>query len=723
MLFVLQVAAGVVLAIVVLLLVLRWWFRRWVRRIAGRAMDAAACMDPRQARPARIQLQPATQAADAALSRAWGEWHALGLRELGDFEVRALDDGFVRGASAASPAVGLALWGHADADADDKGDEAPTPVRFALFALIERNRLLALSNDPDDTPLDTAGIRWAVDAHVTPAAALARLQQELEGHTPRAIDATLFRTVIERAWAARIDATLGKPPSRTAFDARIAQRPEPVPPETADQAWALTLQQWRDQVTEAVLDQFRRASAIDAVRWEALRDDVHVVHAHVDDDTVTGWLAETEADRMLVAQLVQQGLHGRELYEGLLARRAAGRQRERLGEVARPLAAAVYGPGPSGAPATSTAAGPSQDHAYVAEDANGNEVRGAVIARNTADARQQLEAMGLKNPRILLEPTPLGTPEPFMLEASFVADKARAVHRGIGESLLRALLGNAWLWLPPLLWAGWALWQGPPYGWGDWLGFIVAVTVVLAVAVLVLPMLLYHELQRARVYARWGSARTALALLRRLNLMRGINAEQLLAEELKIQAGSGDLPAALRRWAEREPHLPAEQYQLVRASIHDAAGDHAGMIAAQRAWRAACATPDMATVDLALSLARHGGPAGLDEAEALLGQVKEAELSEMVAGGYRFGQGLVAAARGSHARASQHYQAAQRQLAQFRHNPLMHGLLSEIGGYHALALRASGDEPGAQALWASVLPVLRAQPGPHPLLAAWGPER
>ena len=64
--------------------------------------------------------------------------------------------------------------------------------------------------------------------------------------------------------------------------------------------------------------------------------------------------------------------------------------------------------------------------------------------------------------------------------------------------------------------------------------------------------------------------------------------------------------------------------------------------------------------------------------------------------------------------------SAQRQLAQFGQNPLTQGRLSEIGGYHALALRNAGDIQGATAAWAGVLPVLRVQPGPHPLLRAWG---
>lgn len=721
MLLVLKVAAGVVLALLLLVLLLVWWFKRWVRRIAGRAMDAAACLDPHQTRPARIQLVPA--AADrvptAALAAAWDAWHRLGLQPLGDFEARPLDFPGVRAAAQAEPPLALALWAGDPEAAGDAGDATAAPGRsgFVLFALLERNRLLALTNDPDDTPLDTAGVRWIVEPGMHPAAALQRMARELHGQVSRPIDATLWRTVFERAWAARMDADIAQPPSRSAFDARLAARPEPVPPATADQAFELTLSHWRDQVSEAALDQFRRASRIDAVRWETLREDVHVVHEHLDDDTVIGWLADGEPERQLGAQLVQQGLHGTALYEGLDSRRPAALRREKLGSVSRPLPATIYGP-PAAAAAQMQPQAALRDHVYEAVDAQGATVHGAVMAHDSGDARRQLQAMGLDRARVLIDPVGVGVPEPYMLDPAFAAAKARAMSRGLAASVGVALLGNAWLWLPPLLWAGWSWWQGPPFGWGGWLSFVVAALALGALAVLVLPMVLYHELQRARLFARWGRARICLAGLRRLNLLRAITPDQLLAEELKIQSGSGQLRQALARWAQRLPHLPAHEYHLVRSTVHDAAGDHAGVIEAQRAWRDASPSKDMPSVDLALSLARYGGPAAIDEAEALLAGVKADDLSELARGGYCYAQGVLLAARGQPSAASHQYQLAQRQLATFRNNPLMHGLLSEIGGHHALALRATGDS-SAQALWDSVLPVLRAQPGPHPLLAAW----
>jgi hypothetical protein len=176
--------------------------------------------------------------------------------------------------------------------------------------------------------------------------------------------------------------------------------------------------------------------------------------------------------------------------------------------------------------------------------------------------------------------------------------------------------------------------------------------------------------------------------------------------------------AADRRvsWAHAFGPLPERtcrtSRRCTRSTLLYVAGDHAGMIEAQRAWRDASPSKD-----LALSLARYGGPAAIDEAEALLAAVKADELSELARGGYCYAQGVLLAARGQPAAASHQYQ-----LAVSLNNPLIHGMLSEIGGHHALALRATGAA-GAQALWDSVLPVLRAQRGPHPLLATWADGR
>jgi hypothetical protein len=735
MMLVLKVILGVLIALLLLLYVGRWWVKRWFRNKVGQTMAAVACIDPRYQQPARITLSAvdAQERLGPVAEAAWAQCHALGFRALGDWHVDAGGLSRLRAAAHKVIGIGLALrW------SDEANDDSAGPARFAVLALTDNNRLLAISNDPDETALDVTGIRWRIDPAATPSSALALLSAEVAGQTLRAFDAPLFRAAYERAFAARSDHALASVPQRADFDARLATLPQTVDAATAERAWQMTLTQWHERVAEAALDQFRRGATIDLVRWERIKDKLHVVHATTPDASIRDWLVDDEREGTLAAQLIAQGLHGPALYDALVARLPAHRRQARLGNVTRPLAAVVYGPAedidvssdlstdmPSAAPPAAAPAAPraasavAQDHAYVARDAAGREVSGSIVASSSGDAKRQLEKLGLDSPRVLLEPLSIGAPEPYMLDPEFNAAKARAVTRGLGMALLVALGGNAWLWLPPLLWVGWSLYSGPPYGWGDWLGFGVAGLAVVALLVLILPMILYHELLRARMQARWRQARFCLFLLRRLNLMKALNADQLLVEELKIDAGAGDADGALARWAEREPHLPRDQYLLALASIYDAAGDHVGMIAAQRELRVASAAPDMPTVDLAMSLARHGGNAGADEAEALLATMQVQDLSELVAGGYQFARGLVAAAREQHAVASRHFQSAQQQLMQYRNNPMMHGLLSEIGGHHALALRSGGDAQGASALWTTVAPVLHAAASTQYLVQRW----
>jgi hypothetical protein len=704
-----QVLAAIVAAVVVLAWLARWWFRRWLRRKVGQAMSAAALLDPRASLPARIALRPAAQdELPEALRAAWANWHGLGFRPLGDFAVEALDDVIVRGAVLAEARLGLALR----APAGDDGAGAT----YVLFALTEGNRLIARSSDADDAPMETAGVQWRVDAGAAPQDAVAALSAEVRGLALQAIDPALFKVVYERAWAARRDATLASPPSRAAFEARVAARGAAAPVDAVERAFAMTLAQWDAQVTEAALDQFRRSSRIDAVRWESLRDAVHVVHRHTHDDTVRALLVDDDADGLLADQLVAQGLHGPALYAALAARLPAARRRERLGEVTRPLPAAIYGPTaqPANAPAR------LREFSYAAEDAGGRTVHGAVFADGSGDAKRQLEAMGLAHPRIVIEPVDLGPPEPYMLEPEFLASKARAAQRSLWASLGFALLGNAWIWAPPALWAAWSLWQGPPYGWGDWTSFVLAAIAAVVVGWFILPMVLYNELQRARTHGRWTQARVCIALLRVFNAGSALSPDTLLAESLKVQAGSGGLDGALARWAQREPDLSREQYLQTRVAIFDAAGDHAGMIAAQRALHALDPAAELPAVDLAMGLARFGDTKDLEEAEGLLAAIRVQDLSELAIAGHLFARGVAAWRRDQPAAASHHLQQAQRQLAQFQHVPLVHGMLAEIGGYHALALRAAGDATAAQALWASVAPLLRVHHSTRGLRQAWG---
>jgi hypothetical protein len=517
--------------------------------------------------------------------------------------------------------------------------------------------------------------------------------------------------VYERAHARRMDALLAMPPARAAIEARAASlRPQPGEAQLA-LALELSTGQWQQQVSEAVLDTYRRASRIDAVRWERIGQQLHVVHDRLSAEDIRGLLVDDASGEQLYAQLVQQGLSPSVLYCMLAERLPAGQGRRRLWQVEAPIRATVYGPDDDAAPQALAAA-----HIYQARDAEGALVSGAVVARGSQEAKQQLAAMGLDDGKLLMESTPLGELPDVMLDPKLAAAAARAAREGPGMALLRSFVGNVWLWAPPLLLTVWSLREGSPFGIGDYLVFGYAALAAAALLVLVLPMLLYNQLLQARMHARWRTARFCLALLARLNLLGAIKPYQLLSERCKILAGEGRVAPALLLWQTEEAHLTAEQYQTGLVQIHDAAGDHARMIEAQRAVIAQ-GGQELAKIDLAMALARHTDR--MDEAEALIAGFEPQGLSELALAGFSYVRGLVAAARDQHAVAIRHYEQAVAQVRQFQNNPLVLGMIAEINGYTALALRAAGDQRRADALWQQVRPLLGLHRGCAGLIARY----
>lgn len=694
-----KIVLAVLLAFAVLAGLLRWWIKRWLRRRFGNYAAAAALCDARFQRPARIELQ--RQAADTlepALEALWSRCQALGFRPLADFSTEDGDLAQLRAGVHSELAVAVAVT------------DGASGAHFSLFALDAEQRLSALGDGPGES-LSRGTLDWQVEPALTPEDAWERLQAQLAGRSLRAIDLRLFALAYERAHARRMDALLARPPERAAIErAAAAIRPRPDEAQVA-LALELSIGQWQQQVVDAVLDTYRRASRLDAVRWERIGSRLHVVHDRLRPEDVRGMLVEDAGGEQLYTQLLAQGVSMSRLYELLAERLPAGQGRRRLWQVDAPIRATIYGPDEEAAaqPLAGT-------HVYEARDASGAPVGGAVVARGSREAKQQLAAMGLEDGKLLLESTPLGELPDLMLDPKLAAAAARAAREGLGMALLRALKGNAWLWLPPLLLVGWSAYEGGPYGTGDYLGFGYALLAVAALLVLILPMVLYNQLLQARMHARWRTARFCLSALTRLNLLGGITANQLLSERCKILAGEGRSADALALWQAEEAHLSPEQYQAGLVMIHDASGDHPRMIEAQRAV-IAHGGQELARIDLAMALARHTDQ--VDEAEALIAGFDPQGLSELALAGFSYVRGLVAAARGQHDTAIRHYEQAARQARQFQSNPLVLGMIAEITGYTALALRAAGDRARADTLWQQVRPLLGLHRGCERLIARY----
>lgn len=701
MLLFLKIVLAVVLVLVVGAVLAFWAFKRWLRRKVGDVAGAFSVIDPRYNQPARLQLQRAPIELDeleSAFRAGWEQLHALGFRPLADFAAREDSPEALRAAVLSDTPIAAALgqWGDA--------------VHLTLFAFAEDQRLEALGDGPGES-LHEGTLHWEVVPGIDAAAALERLRAAVAGRALRPIDAPLFRQLFERAYARRQDALLLSPPRREALEARAAAQPKPLAPAQVERAWQIERAQWQDRLREALLDHYRQTSRIDAERWERIGSDLQVVHARLEPEEIRDMLVEEPAEIALWQQLVEQGHRGIALYEALAERLPVARQRQRVGELRHPLPARIYGrldDGESTAPATA--------HLYEAVDDDGRTVRGAVLARSSAEAKQQLGAQGLGNARITAESMPMGELPEFMFDPEIAELAAKASRDTLPMALLRSLRGNWLLWLPPLAWTAWSLREGAPYDWGDWLGFGYLALAMIAMLLFVAPMILYNQLMHARLQARWGTATLCLALLRRVNLLGGMRADQLALEEAKILAGAGKADAARALWEKQAPALDEAQRQSGWIQLHDVLGDLPAMIVAQRALIAA-APSDTAQVDLAIALLREGRH--IDEAEDLLAAIDPQGLSELAAAGYQFARGLLADHRDQHAQALRHYAGALEQANQFRNVPLVLGLLAEINGFSALALKRSGDHERADDVWRSVRPLLMKHASGQQIVAAY----
>lgn len=687
----LAAVAAVLCALVLAALVAFWWFKRWLRRRMGDYQKSAQLLDPRFARPARIQLDLAEDAEPgASLAALWGRCHALGFRLLADWEERNGAFALLRAARHESLPIALVLT--------EENDEASSAA-FAMFLIDGNDRLVALS-DAAGPGLESPSLSWDADAAHTPESALARLEAAARELAPREPDLRRIEDGYERAWAARIDVELARAPDRSALERRAAAHA--ATPAQIEQACEIELSQWHEQLSAAVLDRYRRASRIDAVAWERQRDQVHVVHDHLRPEDIGKLLGGDEATEALVRQFAAQGLGGIALYEKVVERTAAAQVRRRLGAFAGPVRAVVYGRDER---EPAIAAPAAQAYAYAALDAQGEAVHGAVLARDSTDAHRQLGELGLAEGRILSEPAGLAEGmQEFLVDPEHAAAAARALREPLWIATLRAIWANKWLWAPPLVLLAWTLHEGAPYGWGDYLVFGYAGLALAAFLLLVAPMFLYNRLLVARVHGRWRTADALIGLLSALNLFGGMTRAQLLGERCKIEAARGRPEQALARWHTLQAELKPEDFAQGLVTIYDAAGDHRRMIQAQRDYLAHAPAKEMASVDLALSLARY--EENVEEAEDLLARTSPQHLSELALGGHHFARGLICAARGQTDLALRQYAQALERVSQFRSTPLIGCLVAEINGYVALALKRAGRIEQADGVWRSVRGIL-----------------
>ena len=688
-----QIVLAVILVFVGLIFGGFWFFKRWLK---GKVRDYAAAselLDPAWMRPARISLQPVS--ASAALGKKFlslrNELRKLGFVQLGDFED---GEGLLTLSALRHETQPIMAAVHQDGTGT---------ASFTLFAVDADKQMTALSAGPGPE-YRGARLTWLVDERLSPATGWERIRERVAGQSLREPSLGLHRLAWEQAYAARMDQVLARKPRSEPVAARAAAR-DPAPSERQiDQAYEILLGHWREQVEVAVLDVYRRQSRIDAVEWERVQHQTQVVHGHLNADDIRILLDLDETGEQLFKQFVDQDYTGIALYEQVMQRLPGAQRRELLGEVTRPVRALIFGP------AKQVASEDPGSFVYRARAQEGEQVHGAVLASNAGDAKRQLAGMGLEQVELVMEPSLVDRePDQGLFDPEQAAAAVRAIRRPLGRSILDAIAGNWLIWAPPLGLVVWTWWEGPPRGWGD---YLVIGYLILALGLLVfkiLPMVLYHQVLRARARGRWSSALFLLRVLERLDWFSGIGASVLALERAQLLAARNQLEQALELWQSEAGALKDLDYRQGLAQIYSSAGNHPQLIAEHRKVCAQAGAQEIHRIDLAMSLARFGNAPA--EAEELIAGISPQDLSELALVGYHYVRGLTAAQRGRHSQAIHHYGQALEQVEQFQNNPLILIVVAEINGFAAVSLKRLGQAGLAGEIWDQVWPVLKVHRG------------
>jgi len=361
---------------------------------------------------------------------------------------------------------------------------------------------------------------------------------------------------------------------------------------------------------------------------------------------------------------------------------------------------------------------------FRARDANGAIIESHVEAATLGQARYTLELRGCtdiefhtgeNDPEIMRSVLSGTGVEPVDSEVWTAADEiASRQRKGLLAKFWWALKQHASYFFVLLLWNFFS-WHGArPFGWVDWLGFILTPIYTGYFLVVVTPMLAYDQLIQAAVWRDWSAQRRYIAVLRFVRrLMRvGVSDNELLWREANALAAGGNLSAALAHVAPLHGHQDIAEYiYFSRAStLHEFAGDFRGQL--QCIEQAVACHPDGTDSYIDLAAVRIMRFRDVTGARAALAKIEDKELAETPRGVCLLVRGAVAVEARDYAVAEKELREAEAILGKVG-NALILGFLADLQAYLALALVATGRSPEARARYLSVRPLLVARKADH----------
>lgn len=350
------------------------------------------------------------------------------------------------------------------------------------------------------------------------------------------------------------------------------------------------------------------------------------------------------------------------------------------------------------------------EYLFTAQTQSGKELADSIDAASAAAAREQLQAMGLRDIVVHTDDFAARMYGKNLVDPVFDLDPALMLRMqkrgGMKNLLLDILKGNGWLLLALLSWNAYSLYSGDLNLW-DGIGFGTTALLLLVIIVFAIPALLFESILQAQLWARWEDAMRLTSLLRMVRHSVRIASHMLDYYQAKNLIGLNRVEEGLALFARNRGRAdcPDMLWLSLQASLLDEAKrrDEAGELMRQLTVE----MPDSAQVwlDLALNRALYGD---LDTAKQAIEQAEQRELSPVMASVVPFVRGEIALREGRYEEAATLYSEALVALSPYLSQTALHPLFIGIEARYAVALARCGKMDAARQAWDIAQPILSA---------------
>lgn len=282
---------------------------------------------------------------------------------------------------------------------------------------------------------------------------------------------------------------------------------------------------------------------------------------------------------------------------------------------------------------------------------------------------------------------------------------------GIWNSLVFAWKMNSLFWVPLAIWLTITLVNGRPYGWGDWLGFILDGIFVIYFVRMVLPGVAYQHLLESSVWHNWSRVRLMVYVLRELtDFVRITKMGQL---ELDIRqacamAAGGDREGALKLVQRNESAAPDKALYYGRvAEVYSIMKDYSGMIEVRKKALELSNNRIAEVIDYALSHVRS--LRDYNTAETTLEKLGDQELSEIPLLFVVYCRSLIHLEKKEYPQAEKGLRKVIKLCAPYSSGAIIWGMLKEVKAYLLIALANQGKKEEASKLLKEITPLLTAR--------------